>query len=92
MEYQNSNLQFKYLSINVQNIDKPFFIINNLLSPNKKPSKDNVYPHFDITLAVNKNIFGNFSKETFLNVIKQVNSHFFLRAREKSDRRQEQHD
>ena len=33
-----------------------------------------MYPHFDITVAANKNNFGTFTKETFLDVIKHVHA------------------
>ena len=56
MQDPNSKRQFKYMSINTQNVKKPLFIPNDLLSPDKKPSKDNSNHHYDLTLAANKNI------------------------------------
>ena len=60
MQEPNSYLRFKYMSINPKNIKQPFFISIDLLSPDRKPSKDNVTPHYNIILVANKNNFGHF--------------------------------
>ena len=72
MQDSNSILRFKYSSINQQSIDKPFFIPNNLLSPDKKPSSKNLDIHYEITFAANKNNFGPFCRETFIDVTKHI--------------------
>ena len=63
IEDSNSILWFKYKSINPQSINKPFFIPNDLLSPDKKPISENLDIHYAITFAANKIILVNLVKK-----------------------------
>ena len=72
MQDSNSKRQFKYISINTQNVKKPLFIPNDLVSPDRKLTKENTNHHYELTLAANKNDFSYFDREKFFDTVIRI--------------------
>ena len=72
MQDSNSKRQFKYISINTQNVKKLLFIPNDLVSPDRKPTKENTNHHYDLTFAANKDDMGHFDRERFFDTVIRI--------------------
>ena len=51
---------------------KPLFIPNDLVSPDRKPTKENTNHHYDLTFAANKDDMGHFDRERFFDTVIRI--------------------